>query len=129
MPKGRKPIDIEWRIDRFIQRLDDGSDHWIWLGELRADKEPRISVQKDGKRKVRAVHRYLWEKIRGPAPRYITSACGVHACVNPHHYEETLPGTKPRKQLSQEEICAIVSEGRRSTYFRGEDGTIVEGLT
>ena len=66
----------------------------------------------DGKRKIVQAKRYLWELCReDPLPRWIEKCCGTAWCVNPHHYQETLPGTKVKKSLTQEELAAILSCG------------------
>ena len=74
-------------------------------------RDSRMAIpQENGKRKIVQAKRYLWALVReDPVPRWVEKTCGVAWCVNPHHYRETLPGTKLRNSLSQEELEAILS--------------------
>ena len=78
---GHRPRPL---TDRFWERVDKGSDCWLWTGKINKDGYGQLSVV--GGQTVRA-HRVSWEIHNGTIPNGLQCLhhCDTPACVNPAH--------------------------------------------
>lgn len=72
-------------FERFMARVDDSGDCWLWLGAKSSNGYGAVSV---GGR-MKSAHRYSYEQHVGsiPAGLQIDHLCRVRNCVNPAHLE------------------------------------------
>lgn len=82
---------------------------WIWLGHITPKGYGLIKI----KRQDRLVHRFVYERFKGPIPAglQIDHLCRMRCCVNPDHLEcvtsrvNTLRGFNPPAMNARKTHC------------------------
>lgn len=84
----RKINDLICHIFSKVDKKGE-DDCWLWLGARSAEGYGRIRIN----RHYYWVHRWIYEKLRGPIPIgfQIDHLCHVTLCVNPNHLEAVTP--------------------------------------
>lgn len=85
----KKSMEIISRFERHIERIPE-SGCWLWMGALRGGYgRTVVGSRTDKTRRSIAVHRALFEKIRGPIVEGLDldHLCRVRCCVNPFRLE------------------------------------------
>jgi len=72
------------RIKR--RTIRDPSGCWIWMGAISMGYG-RITISSNGSKKVKGVHRVMWELTNGPIPKgiFVLHTCDIRHCINPNH--------------------------------------------
>ena len=96
---------------RVWNKVTKTNECWIWTGSVNHKGYGQIKdgSQRDGTKRMRIVHRVVYESLRGPIPEGldIDHLCRVHACVNPAHLD---PVTRRENLMRGEGIAAMNSK-------------------
>lgn len=86
-PAGTRYKLTEAFVERLFGHLDVG-ECWVWTKALTDDGYGRVICPD---RKVRRVHRVVWELLVGPltAEEVLDHQCRTRACANPDHFDVT----------------------------------------
>lgn len=81
-------------LSRILSNVDHvgcyaGTRCWLWRSYLNPAGYPMTSSRIDGEMVSVALHRWIWEQMRGPIPEghQIQHKCGMRRCLNPRHLE------------------------------------------
>jgi hypothetical protein len=85
MGKVRRSRPLRERLDMKTDRSAGPDACWPWTGGVSGTGSPMVWADD----RTRGARMVLWEMNHGPVPphRMVTTACGLHACMNPAHHE------------------------------------------
>jgi hypothetical protein len=113
-------------IDRVFARVSEGpAGCWLWSGAT----SKGYGVIGDGKYKVRATHRVVWEALVGPIPdgMELDHLCRVRNCCNPDHLEPVPPVENQRRglvnQYKRRSHCSLGHEYTPENTYTSPTGT------
>lgn len=129
----RLPHPVKPAEERFWEKVDKGSDCWVWVG---AKTLSGYGTFCPTTRVWQPAHRFAYELEVGPIPEglQLDHLCRNPACVNPAHLEPVTPAVNTRRgsvakltMADAVEIRRLAAEARASCEQRGSRATYPRG--